>query len=77
MSGAGKLGLAGGRTTTGTPANSSDSVLDMIHFLPIRLIFKDLAVFFGDSLDFLQKSGTGNREQGTEIDKTEHLQEVF
>jgi hypothetical protein len=24
-------------------------------------------------LDFLQKSGTGNREQGTEADKTEHL----
>jgi hypothetical protein len=29
------------------------------------------------SLDFLQKSGTGNRKQGTEADKTEHLQEVF
>jgi quercetin dioxygenase-like cupin family protein len=29
------------------------------------------------SKDFLQKSGTGNREQGTEADKTEHLQEVL
>jgi hypothetical protein len=29
------------------------------------------------TLDFLQKSGTGNREQGTEADKTEHLQEVY
>jgi dethiobiotin synthetase len=28
------------------------------------------------AIDFLQKSGTGNREQGTEADKTEHLQEV-
>jgi hypothetical protein len=27
-------------------------------------------------IDFLQKSGTGNREQGTEADKTEHLQEI-